>query len=47
MPTRGESRDETGGRAERSEIYQQDGDLGNDLSWMAPIYESLTSNVQF
>ena len=39
MPTHGESGDETGGRAERSEIYQRDGDLGDDLSWIAPIYE--------
>ena len=39
MPTHGEGEDETGGRAERREIYQRDGDLGDDLSWMAPIYE--------
>ena len=36
MPTPGKGEDEMRGRAERSEIYQQDGD---DLSWMAPIYK--------
>ena len=40
MPIHGENGNETDGRAERSEIYQRDGNLGNELSWMmAPIYE--------
>ena len=39
MPIHGEHGNETDVRAERSEIYQRDGDLGDELSWMAPIYE--------
>ena len=39
----GEHGNETDVRAERSEIYRRDGDLGDELSWMAPIYENLTS----
>ena len=40
MPTHGESGDETGGRAERSELYQRDGDLGDDLAALETRYGS-------